>query len=111
MSSFPILGFPIIFRPTRYDAKKDLDMPYGTAHGSFKSLEGKGMIGEVREEKTEKGTAKTYFCLTSLGTLRAASERISSIRPERVSVTVGTEGSRSFTFELSVPELATWEDH
>lgn len=27
-----------------------------------------------------------------------------------MSVTVGTEGSRSFTFELSVPELATWED-
>lgn len=95
---------------TRYDAKKNLDMPYGTAHGSFKSLEGKGMIREAREEKTEKGTAKTYFCLTPLGTLRAASERIRSLRPERVPVTVKTEGGQPLTFKLSVPELADWED-
>lgn len=95
---------------TRYDVKKELEIPYGTAHGSFKSLEEKSLIREAREEKTKKGTTKTYFSLTPLGTLRAVSEKIRSMRPERVPVTFETGEGQAITLKPPTPELANWED-
>lgn len=95
---------------TRYEVKKELEMAYGTVHGSFKSLEEKGLIRKVREERTKKGTMKTYFCLTPLGILRATSERIKSLRPEKVPISFENEEGEEITQEFSPAELATWED-